>query len=148
MDDIRAARTEGSTVSGVNLPGLSPAWAWSPDYTHCILMSVSGQLTDLWRSGGGDNNCAKELLVVVICQSMRSMTMPECVNHHPRALETRRKWKASGWQGWLLHYGIPCPSGSLDSVYKNTRASLIKDRSISPSETLSVSTMEKKAGGF
>lgn len=43
--------------------------------------------------------------------------MPECVNHKPRALETRKNWKASEWQGWLLHYSIPCLSGILDSVY-------------------------------
>lgn len=150
VDDMTAACREGRNVRGVkgaspliNLPGFSPAWAWSPDYMHCVLLGVSRQVTDLWLTGPGDYYCGQESVVAVISRRLCSIKMPECVNRQPRALDTRKNWKASEWQGWLLHYSIPCLSGILDTVYLEHWSLLVAGVSLLLKDSVNEDDVEK-----
>ncbi|KAL1426940.1 hypothetical protein MTO96_003239 [Rhipicephalus appendiculatus] len=125
VQDMRDACNSGAAVRGVkapspfiNLPGFSPIWSWSPDYMHSILLGVARQITDLWFTAtGADYYCGEASKVAIVDKRISLLKLPECIHRRPRALLSRKYWKASEWQCWLLYHSMPCLADVLDDMY-------------------------------
>ncbi|CAN7995027.1 unnamed protein product [Ixodes pacificus] len=103
-----------------SVPNFDPVWGYVVDYMHCVLLGVTGQLTELFPGSCNSEQrfyIGKLSVLCTVNERLLSITPPHSVTRLPRSLLERAFWKASEWRLWLLFYGLPCTLDVLQSRY-------------------------------
>lgn len=104
-----------STIFYFNL-----AWAFVPDYMHCVLLGVVRQCLSLWfDSSNHTKPWSLSTKGDMVDRKLCSIKPSSEVNRLPRSIKTRKYWKASEFRSWLLFYSIPVLHEILPSKYLN-----------------------------
>ncbi|CAN8016930.1 unnamed protein product [Ixodes persulcatus] len=125
LADMRTAAMTHRTVHGVkgpsplvNVPGFDIVWSFQPDYMHCALLGVVRQLTELgFADVGNEHYIGAPRTLAEVDNRLLQQKPHQSFNRPPRSLKSRKYWKATERESWLLYYSLPCLRGILPRQY-------------------------------
>lgn len=131
--DMRKAVKKGKIVNGVKsmspfyiLPSFNLVYGFVIDYMHCVLLSVTRTMANLWLDSANHYQPYYICLSAgVVDNRLKSITPPSKVTRFPRPISQRSAWKANEWRNWLLFYSLPCLKGVRPKKYYEHFAVLV-----------------------